>query len=397
MVNLVIGGTLFPHKEIHKLTWFSPNQRDKNQIDHLPMSGKWRRCLQEVCVGRVADVGSDHYPVVAHIKLKLRRTGTQIRMLKSFDVSRLKDTEVRKQFILQVCNCCAALEDLDEERRNTEDRNNNKVEQNWKDIVQTYTESSRLILGQKRNKHKEWLSEDTCNAIMERKQVKAQWLKAKSHRLRERYGALYGEVNKRVMMSARTDKKLYIDNLAAEAERAAEHQEQGTIFRITKQICGGPYSNHTLIRDNQGNMLTSDKEQKKRWVEHFEEVLNREDPLDLPDIPEVPEDLDINVEPPTKEEIVSAIKELENRKAQNYIHKARGAFFRLKPVWRSTIYFRTKLRLPKLCPLFTIMWLRMLAYYKSRPQTLFYLPHKMPSKYHENTLACIFKGWIAKI
>ena len=33
--NLVIGGTLFPHREIHKVTWCSLNGRDRNQIDHL--------------------------------------------------------------------------------------------------------------------------------------------------------------------------------------------------------------------------------------------------------------------------------------------------------------------------------------------------------------------------
>ena len=50
--NLVIGGTLFPHLDIHKLTWCSPNGRDQNQIDHLMINGTWRRSLQDVKVKR---------------------------------------------------------------------------------------------------------------------------------------------------------------------------------------------------------------------------------------------------------------------------------------------------------------------------------------------------------
>lgn len=45
--NLVIGGTLFQHKEIHELTCVPPGGRDKNQIDHIAINGKWKRSLQD--------------------------------------------------------------------------------------------------------------------------------------------------------------------------------------------------------------------------------------------------------------------------------------------------------------------------------------------------------------
>ena len=73
--NLVTGGTLFPHREIHKITWCSPNDRDRNQIDHLMINGKWRSSLQDVKVRRGADIGSEHHLVTACLKSKLKGAG----------------------------------------------------------------------------------------------------------------------------------------------------------------------------------------------------------------------------------------------------------------------------------------------------------------------------------
>ena len=39
--NTVIGGTIFEHKNIHKLTWRFPDGLTVNQIDHVIIINKW--------------------------------------------------------------------------------------------------------------------------------------------------------------------------------------------------------------------------------------------------------------------------------------------------------------------------------------------------------------------
>ena len=46
--GLVIGGSVFQNKNIHKATWTSPDNRAKNQIDHIAINQKWRRSMKDV-------------------------------------------------------------------------------------------------------------------------------------------------------------------------------------------------------------------------------------------------------------------------------------------------------------------------------------------------------------
>lgn len=83
--SCMIGGTIFRHKDIHKLSWRSPDGHTVNQIDHVIVNRKWWRSLQDFKVHRGADVGSDHHLVIAQVRLKLRATPTTKQRRKVFD------------------------------------------------------------------------------------------------------------------------------------------------------------------------------------------------------------------------------------------------------------------------------------------------------------------------
>lgn len=310
MNNLVIGGTLFPHKDIHKISWNSPNRRDQSQIDHLLINGKWRRSLQDVRVRRGADVGSDHHLVTAMVQLKLLRSRKTTCHQRRFDVSKLKNYDTRNQFCIELCN---RFETLAEE--NTGTANEGSITSEWDKIVKIYHTAATSTLGYKQKSHKEWLSADTWDAIAERKRAKGKIMGARSTRLKEKLQAQYSKLNAKVKRSARADKRRFVENLATEAEAAAQKQEQGTVYRITKQICGGQRRGKAPICSKQGALLTTEKEQEERWAEHFQEVLNKEVPEEPAAAQDAEEDLDISIEPPTKEEIVEAIRDLKNGKA----------------------------------------------------------------------------------
>ena len=75
--DLAIGGTLFPHKPIHKKTWKSPDGKTESQIDHITIDRKWRCSLHDVRVKRGTDAAADHYLVISEIQFNSKHTKTK--------------------------------------------------------------------------------------------------------------------------------------------------------------------------------------------------------------------------------------------------------------------------------------------------------------------------------
>jgi hypothetical protein len=69
--DLVIVGTVFPHKTCHKVSWVSPDNITENQIDHIAISKRFRRSLLDVRNKRGADIGSDHHLMIANFRFKI--------------------------------------------------------------------------------------------------------------------------------------------------------------------------------------------------------------------------------------------------------------------------------------------------------------------------------------
>jgi hypothetical protein len=96
MNEMKIGGTLFPHKLVHKVTWVSPDNRTENQIDHICVSAKWSNSLIDLRNQRGADIGTDHHLLCGKIVFKTKNLKpVQGQARTKYNIERLKSTRHR--------------------------------------------------------------------------------------------------------------------------------------------------------------------------------------------------------------------------------------------------------------------------------------------------------------
>ena len=314
--NLVIGGTLFQQKDIHKYTWTSPCGMYKNQIDHIAINKERRRTLRNVRSYRGADIGSDHQLLIATLKLKLKAPNRNVDRIPRFNTTRLLEDEYREAFVVKCRNRFTVLETLREEEQT--------INEEWCDIKNTYQSAGREVLGHTIARRRPWISNDTWGTIQRRQRQK---LIVDSFRgSNENYKieqAKYSSIDSEVKRKARNDWREHLDRKADEADRAMNSGSGYGVriaHRIINEICTeAKKKQHIPIKKRDGSLITTDDEERQRWMEHFSEVMNRRyEGNNLIDIPEAEEDLDVPMNEFSVFEVEAIIKKLRRWKAPGY-------------------------------------------------------------------------------
>ncbi|VDP46372.1 unnamed protein product [Schistosoma margrebowiei] len=232
--KLVIGGTIFPHKRIHKATWTSPNHTTRSQIDHICINKTFRRTIEDIVLS----------------------------------------------------NKFQAFHDLLNGEGTT-------VESNWKGFKEAIISTCHEVLGHNKHHHKECITVDILDKIQERMNKKAAINTSRTRAEKAKAQAEYTEVNKQVKRSIRTDKRKYVEDPAKTAEKAAREGNMRQLYDTTKKLSGSHRKPERPVKSKEGKVITNIEEQRNRWVEHFKELLNRPAPLNPPKIEAAPTNLPI--------------------------------------------------------------------------------------------------------
>ncbi|VDP62681.1 unnamed protein product [Schistosoma curassoni] len=249
--KLVIGGTIFPHKRIHKTTWTSPGHIMHNQIDHICINKNFRNTMEDVRTKRGADIASDHHSLVTKMKLKPKKHRTSMRTTaRKFNTAFLRDADKLNKSKIALSNRFQVFHDLLNGEETT-------MDSKWKGIKEVNTSTCHEVLGHKKRYHKEWITVDTLDKIEKRRNKKAVINTSRTRSEKAKVQAEYTEVNRQVKRSIRTDKRKYVEDLLTMGEKTAIEGNMRQLYDTSKKLAGNYCKPKRPVESKEGKVITN--------------------------------------------------------------------------------------------------------------------------------------------
>jgi len=112
---MVVKSTMFPHRNIRKYIWTSPDGNTHKQIDHILIDRRRQSSILNVESFRGADCDTEYYLVVAKLseRLAVNKKATQRFDGERCNLMKLNELEVKKKYQIEITKRYAALEKLD--------------------------------------------------------------------------------------------------------------------------------------------------------------------------------------------------------------------------------------------------------------------------------------------
>ena len=255
---------------------------------------------------RGADCWTDHNLIRSKISMQLRPQQRRQAPVKRLNINALKEPTVTEKLRETIA------------KELSETPGSNSIDTDCQQFLSTVMKSATDVLGYTKRRHQDWFDENTPeihNLLNEKRKIHDALLKHPwSHDLRNRYKNIRSETQRllRIMENEWWLRK------AQEIQGYADTNNTHGFYDAIKTVYGPQKRNITSVKSADGSILYKEKDQIiARWAEHFEHLLNHENPNDptvlhnLPDLPPI-EVLD---QPPQFSEVLNAIKGLKNNKS----------------------------------------------------------------------------------
>ena len=303
--NMIISSTCFPHRDIHKATWLSPDGRTANQIDHVIVDKRAVTSVMDVRARRGSVCESDHYLVQVKFRCRLnRQSAGKHQGTEKLNLRNLESPEIKERL----------KKELDKELgAETE----SSVDGKWERIKKTTWEVAKRVLGTEEKQRKEhWYDEQCKQAVDMRNELYRRYIQRRTRERREKYEEARREADK----ICRQKKRKYENDRILKMEENLERNNSREAYKYLKYLRGGYKPRTNLCRNDEGQIVSDSATIKFTWRNYFlhllgeqpddnanktgTEHLNQNQESELEDTPH-----------PTLDEVVMAIEEMRKNKA----------------------------------------------------------------------------------
>lgn len=297
--NLKVLGTWYPHRLIHRTTWYSNTGTISKTIDHILVSGRWK-VSSDCRVFRSAELGrTDHRLLVATFHLRLRRANTQPTSNRRLipDTEKLYTPRYANSYSIAVRNRFATLDPPQ------------SLEDDLEQLRETLLPVAVEVLGERRTRKRPWISDSSLDLVDRCRQARLNGLTSS-----------YRDLCRRRRRSLRHDYTSWLNLIADEAELKFQENNLRPAYKAIRTLCevDGTRRASPLLSDD-GSLITEPSLKLARWSQYYTRALNKPRPptsdalLSFSSLG-APDDR-ISLDAPSLNEVMAAIKRLPNGRA----------------------------------------------------------------------------------
>ena len=301
--GMAICSSYFPRLNIRKHTWRHPNGEACSQIDHVLIDGRHFSDVTDVRSFRGPNIDSDHYLVVCKIRARLSNVlKSRTERTTRFNIQRLKADGVAAEY----------ARELDQRIAEQQEEGVEDINGLWSSIHGAIETTAREVVGTTRGRQPNgWFDAECQRATDEKNRARSRMLTAATRQNRERYRVARAAENR----THRRKKREYEEQVLASAEDSYAQNDVRRFYRTVNRVRSRNFPVPVMCNDKDGNLLTDKPTVAARWKEHFQALLNGEEPDEQSRNRMTIMSDEQAVEPPTQEEVKKAISELKNGKA----------------------------------------------------------------------------------
>lgn len=294
-MEMAVVNTYFQKREEHLITYKSGGR--STQIDYILCRRGNLREISDCKVVPGESVAKQHRMVVCKLTMEVRKR-KRVKTEKKIKWWKLRKEECCEEFRKEVGAVLGCVEEFPDD---------------WEATAAMIRETGRKVLGVSSGQRKEdketwWWNDEVQESVQRKKLAKKRWDSERTEENRLEYKERTREVKREV---AKAKQKAYEELY----QRLDTREGEKELYRLARQRnqAGKDVQQVRLIKDREGNVITSEESVLRRWKEYFEELLNEENSRERRK--EEPERIRKKVDQFRKDEVRKALKRMKSGKA----------------------------------------------------------------------------------